>query len=281
MDGLKVADRGAAARAPRDERLAAVHEARVPQPLEGDAHGPRAPLVHGEALAPPVDAGAEPAMLRADDRARLVHEAPHALQVALPTQRGAALPLLGDDLVEDELRADAGVVDTGQPQRVVAAHAVVADQGVLDGGDERVTDVQRAGDVGRRLDDDEPLCPGRGLGGGREGVRGQPTLVDGGLDRGGVVARGELASRRGHRSWLLHRYSDKRPLVEGRTGSSWYHLRSRPMWPPRHRAIGRLPAGSRATSPSRCAAGLQPSWPASLERPLEGYSSRSLPSGRV
>ena len=72
-----------------------------------------------------------------------------------------ASPLLGDDLVQHELRRDAGVVDARQPERVVAAHAVVADHDVLDHEGQRMADVERAGDVRRRLDDDEPLGAGR------------------------------------------------------------------------------------------------------------------------
>ena len=199
VDVLEVADRGQAARTPVDERLAAIDQPGVPQPLEGDADGARAPLVHGESLAAPVQAGAEAAQLVADDRARLVHELPHALEVPLAPERRARLALGGDDLVEHELRADAGVVDARQPERVVAAHAVVADHDVLHDERQGMPDVQRAGDVRRRLDDDEALGAGGRLVGRAEGIGCQPALVDRRLDRGGVVARCELASRRRHR----------------------------------------------------------------------------------
>jgi hypothetical protein len=52
--------------------------------------------------------------------------------------------------LDDDLRGDAGVVGARQPQRVVAAHAVVARQRVHDGLVERVPHVQRARHVGRR-----------------------------------------------------------------------------------------------------------------------------------
>jgi hypothetical protein len=52
--------------------------------------------------------------------------------------------------LDHDLGGDAGVVGAGHPQRVVAAHAVVARQRVHDGLVERVAHVQRAGDVGRR-----------------------------------------------------------------------------------------------------------------------------------
>ncbi len=200
VDVLEIADRRPAAWAPVDEGLAAIDEPGVPQPLEGDAHGTRAEVVHREAQPRPVEARPEATVLLADDVARLVHELPHPLEVALAAKRGAALALLGDDPVEDELRGDAGVVDAREPQRVVAAHAVVSDEGVLDGRRQGVAEVERAGHVRRRLDDDEPIRARRRLGRRGEGAAVHPALVDGGLDQGGVVARGELASRRRHRS---------------------------------------------------------------------------------
>lgn len=48
------------------------------------------------------------------------------------------------------LRGNAGVVQAGQPHDVKAAHAVPARQRVLDRDRERVADVQRARDIGRR-----------------------------------------------------------------------------------------------------------------------------------
>ncbi len=265
VDVLEVADRREAARAPGHQRLAAVHVAGVPQSLEGDAHRTRAHLVHREALAIPVGARTQPAVLASDDVARLVDEPPHPLEVALPAQRRTALPLLGDDPIEHELRGDARVVDAGHPERVVATHAVVADEGVLDRRRQRVADVQRAGHVRRRLRDHEPGGARRRLGSGPEGTGRLPALVDARLDRRGVVARRQLASAR----WssvlsLLKVRPTQSPLVEGRTGSSWYHLRSRPMRPPlvpRYRAD---PAGSRATFALSLRGGLSAHGTASL-----------------
>ena len=225
VDVLEVADRRQAARAPVDQRLAAVDEPRVPQALEGDAHCPGGALVHGEALAAPVGRCAEAAVLRADDVPRLAHEVPHALQVPLATERGPGLPVLGDDPVEHELGADAGVIDARQPERIVAAHPVVADECVLHRGRQRVADVQRTGHVRRRLDHDEALSAGRRLVRGPECVGGQPALVDRRLDGRGVVARSDLTSRRRHRFRLLCRHTQK--PVRRRTNGSWYHLRSR------------------------------------------------------
>jgi hypothetical protein len=51
------------------------------------------------------------------------------------------------------LRGDAGVIGAGLPQRVIALHAPPADQHVLQRVVERMTQMQAAGDVGRRDDD--------------------------------------------------------------------------------------------------------------------------------
>ena len=56
---------------------------------------------------------------------------------------------------DDDLRGDAGVVGARLPQRVVAAHAVVARQRIHDRLVETVAHVQGAGDVRRRQQDTE------------------------------------------------------------------------------------------------------------------------------
>ncbi len=216
VDVLEVADRRQAARAPVDQGFASIDQPGLPQARECRPHRPRTALVHGEALATPVGARPEPSVLAADDLAGLVHELPHALEIPITPQRGSVLPLLGQDAIEDELRGDAGMVDAGQPQGVIAAHAVVANEGVLDGGRQGVTDVQGAGDVRWRLDDDERLRPGVRHLSGAERIGFQPALVDIGLDSGGVIARSHLASRCRHAVRLLRQTTD--PLVEGRTG---------------------------------------------------------------
>ena len=69
-----------------------------------------------------------------------------------------ALVLLRLQLALDHhLRGDAGVVGADHPQRILAAQPLVADHDVLQRVVERVADVQRAGDVGRRVDDGEGL----------------------------------------------------------------------------------------------------------------------------
>ena len=215
-------------------------------------------------------------MLHADRVARLVHEAPHALEVALAAERCARLALLGDDPVEHELGGDAGVVDPGQPERVVAAHAVVADQDVLDGHEQRVADVERAGDVRRRLGDDEALRARR-LGGGREGAGGQPAVVDGGLDRAGVVAGAQLAALGGHRS-VLH-------LLRSSTKPARRRTNGLVVVPPSFATDAVASSPRYRADPDRLACDLRPpvlrrasSLMARFSRPaVARYSSRSVP----
>ena len=81
---------------------------------------------------------------------------PDAPEELLAAQVVARLALLFLQLALDHhLRGDAGVVDARQPTDVVPAHPFVPGEHVLHGGGERVTQMQRSGDVGRRLDDGE------------------------------------------------------------------------------------------------------------------------------
>src|SRR5262245_62384662 len=84
--------------------------------------------------------------------------------------------LSGDLALDDGLGGDAGVVLAGHPQRLVAAHAVVADHDVFNGGGKRVAKVQRAGDVGRwHADDKWWAC---GIGARAEEAAALPPLIE-------------------------------------------------------------------------------------------------------
>jgi hypothetical protein len=118
-----------------------------------------------------------------------------------------------------------------------------------------VAEVERAGDVRRRLDDDERLRVCRGVVGRAEGIGRQPAVVDRRLDGGRVVARAELASRR-HRFRLLHRQyetqsetrssKDERVVVPPSFAATASSADAGPPRAPRYRAD---PSGSRATFP--------------------------------
>ena len=152
---LDVGQRGQAARAPVDDPLRPVDQAVVEQPLEDGLHRAGQARVHGEPLAGPVHAVAEPAHLAQDRAAGLGLPLPDPLHERLPAQVVPGQALLGQLALDHVLGGDAGVVHARQPQRVVALHPAAADQRVDQRVVQRVPDVQRPGHVGRRDHDRE------------------------------------------------------------------------------------------------------------------------------
>ena len=186
---LEVGDRGLQHRIPIDQALAAVDQALFVQAHEGLGDRGGGHRVHGEHAARPVAAGAEPAHLPLDGAAGLFLPGPDLLDEGVAAQRvaGFALALEHQVAADHHLGGDAGVVGAHLPQRAVTAHAVVADQRVLQGVLERVAHVQRAGDVRRRQQDGV----GRAVARGRERAAAFPLLVQAGFEGFRVVARGE------------------------------------------------------------------------------------------
>ena len=95
-------------------------------------------------------------------------------------------------VLDDALRADTGMVATGHEEGAEAAHAVPANQQVLEGSAEGMTTVQRAGDI-RRGDWDDKRSRSELLALGREFWLEEtlllPPSIPSGLDSGGVVSR--------------------------------------------------------------------------------------------
>ena len=154
-DRFEVRHARLAAGTPVDECLRAICETAFVQSGECRPHGTTGHLVHRESRSTPVSRGAETTKLREDHAARLLHESIHSLQVALSTQAAPALPLVGDDLVQYELRRDGGVVDAREPERGPPAHPCPTRQQVFERDEERMSHVQAAGDVRWRHDDRE------------------------------------------------------------------------------------------------------------------------------
>ena len=101
----------------------------------------------------------------------------------------AGQSLLGQLLFDHPLAGDAGVVRAGNPERGIAEHAMPADHDVFDGHEQGMADVQLAGDIRRRHDDDERLAI-RSLT--RLEIAGiVPAVVDTGLDQARVVGFGK------------------------------------------------------------------------------------------
>src|SRR6266404_1960408 len=86
---------------------------------------------------------------------------PHPLVELLARHLAAREALLLELPLHHDLRGDAGVVGSRQPERVVALHPVMAGQRVHDGLVERVPHVQDAGHVRRRQLDAERRTAGR------------------------------------------------------------------------------------------------------------------------
>src|ERR1051325_3714154 len=148
-----VGDGGAAVRAPVDDGQVAIDQAVFVQLDEDVADGAREAFVEREALASPVAGNAEALELVFDLAGVLLLPLPHALDEFVIAELETGDALLRQLAPDHPLRGDAGVIGAGKPERVEAGHPLPADEDVLQRVDERVADVQPAGDVGGRNDD--------------------------------------------------------------------------------------------------------------------------------
>ena len=155
---LGVGERRAAVGAPVDDAAALIDQALVIELAERLTHGPGAYLVHGEAVALPVAGGAETLLLLDDAVAVLVLPVPDALEELLASQVIAGQTfVLAQLFFHADLGGNAGVILTGQPQRGIALHALIAGKDILQRAVQGMAHVELAGDVGRRHDDGERL----------------------------------------------------------------------------------------------------------------------------
>ncbi len=171
---LEVADGRAAARAPVHEVVVLVDVALLVQSDEHARDGAHVALVEGEALALVVARAAQALELADDVAAVLLAPGPHAPGELLAAQVLLGEALRAQELLDHVLRGDAGVVGAHQPAGVLAQHAVVPREHVLDGAVEGVPHVQVAGDVGRR--DDDGVRPPVRIGLGVEEVLAEPLV---------------------------------------------------------------------------------------------------------
>jgi poly(A) polymerase len=137
---------------------------------------------------------------------------PDFFEELLATQVVARDALAVELAFHHDLRRDAGVVGARLPQRVVAAHAVVARQRIHDRLVEAVAHVQRAGDIRRRQQDAEIVGFGGVEPGGEIAAR-LPDRVPAPLDFGGFEALGEFhKSCEGLKGVILTEPAPPRPL---------------------------------------------------------------------
>ncbi len=150
---LEVRQRRQQHRIPVDEPLAAIDEALVVQFHEHLGDGARQIRIHREALARPIDRGAEPAHLRADGAAGMCLPLPHAYHEGLAPEAQAIGAFRFELALHHHLRRDARMIGAGLPQGPLAAHAVIARQHIHQRVLEGVPHVQRTRHVRRRNDD--------------------------------------------------------------------------------------------------------------------------------
>ena len=148
---LEIGDRGLEFRIPVDEAFAAIDEPLVVEVDEDLEDRRRQPVIHGEAGARPVAGRAEAFQLPEDRALGFALLLPDALDEGLAAHVGAAdIAFLGQFALDDHLGRDPGMVRARLPERVIALHALPADQHVLQRVVERVAHMQRARDIGRR-----------------------------------------------------------------------------------------------------------------------------------
>ena len=161
---LEVRQRGPVARAPVDDPIRAVDPAALVEVDEPAHDGAVVALIHREPRAPVVERGAELAEL-AHDRAAVALEPLLDVGVeAVAAEVALAPTLLRERAADRSPGRDARMVVAGLEKRVEAAHPVPADERVLERELQAVADRQRAGDVRRRVHDDERLSRRVGVG---------------------------------------------------------------------------------------------------------------------
>ena len=187
---LGIGNRGHTGGAPVDHAVAAVDQTLVKKANENVLYRLGAALVHGEALARPVARGAHALELGNDAAAVLALPLPGALKEALATHVVLGKALCAHSLYNLCLGCDRGVVGAGEPECAEAAHALVADENVLQGVIQGVTHVKLTRDVGRGHDNSEGLFGFVGRGG--EVTLFAPIFIDSFLKLAGGVGLGEL-----------------------------------------------------------------------------------------
>ncbi len=194
---LVVADAGLELDVPVDKAFAAIDQAVLEEFEEGLPHSAGAGVVECEAFARPIAGAAQTPELFEDAVAVLLFPFPNALDEGFTADVDAGLVFLFLELFfDDGLGGNAGVVDAGNPERVEARHAVLADEDVLKRVVDGVAEMQGAGHVGRRHDDGERSTrPGR-IGG--EAVVLAPEFMRGRFDGGRIVVFGKVGTHGGN-----------------------------------------------------------------------------------
>ena len=133
MIDFEVAERRAAAHTPVDQPFGPIEEPFLVQPRESLPHRARGPLVHGEALAIPVERGAQRAVLHRDAAARLLLPGPDAAKKFFPAEVLSGFVFCLPQIFLDRgLRSNARVIGSRQPKHFESLHARAPGEDVLD-----------------------------------------------------------------------------------------------------------------------------------------------------
>ena len=146
---LKVRDRSAQYGIPVDQTRATINQPILVQAHKCFHHGFGHFLIHGEVLTRPVNRRAHAADLLADDVARLLFPLPDFGSEGFAPQVGTVHTLRCELTFNHNLCGNPCMVGTGNPCRVLTAHARMAHARIHHGLIERMSHVQRACDIRR------------------------------------------------------------------------------------------------------------------------------------
>ncbi len=179
------------------------------EPDEDFDHRARQPLIQGETLAGPVAGGTQAAQLMQNAAAVRFTPLPDAALKGLAAELMAVGALAAQLALNDVLGGDSGMVGARHPQRVVALHPAHPHDHVLQGDVQCVSQMQLAGDVGRRDDDRKHRPRPRRVGG--EVAQLHPALIPAlGDFRIECLAQFQLESVR---QWQIDRAPQSRPAM--------------------------------------------------------------------
>ena len=145
-----VGKRRAAARTPVDQILSLVDEFALVQRNEDLAHGFGKSFIHRKALSVPVSRIPKFPLLFDNRLVMVVFDRPCPLKEFFASQVVPALAFFFERALDDVLCCNARVVGSRYPQRVVAFHAVIAHDNILQRVVQSVPDVENPRNVRRR-----------------------------------------------------------------------------------------------------------------------------------
>ena len=155
---LGVRKRGNAVRTPVDNAVSAVDQSFLIKVDKHLAHRAGATFVKGKALARPIAGSAQLFELTGNSCLIFIFPLPNALQKFFAPQIIAGQSLFfAQALLYLNLRGNAGVVGSGNPNGVIPLHSLIANKNILQGFVQRVPHVELSRHVGRRNDHREML----------------------------------------------------------------------------------------------------------------------------